>query len=87
VKKIIIHSEMSRLVLFRGTKVEIIEKLNSIGLRKDCYLEDFENPLPGNDFGFNTNLGSIGDYYFDFEIFLLPTNKKDVFIITEVNSF
>ena len=86
-RKMIICSEMRNLVLFRGTKVEICEKLNSIGLRDDCFLQEFEEPLPGNDFGFNINLGKIGDCDLDFEVYLLPTNKKDVFVITEVNQF
>ena len=68
-------------------RISFCEKLNSIGLRDDSTLEPFEEPLPGNDFGFNTNLGEIGDCDLDFEVYLLPTNEKDVFVVTEVNQF
>ena len=78
---------MKNLVMFRGTKEEIIEKLNMIGSRNDCFLEAFEEALPENDYGFNTNLGMVGEHYLDFEIYMLPTNEKDTFIITEVNEF
>ena len=84
-KKIIIDDEMKNLVLFRGTKEEICEKINSIGLRSDSILEPFENSLSENDFGFNTYLGKTEGHYLDFEVYLLPTNKKDVFLVTEVN--
>jgi len=82
-----INQAMQKLFFFRGTKEEIIAKLNEIGLRNDCFLEPFEEPLPENDLGFNTNLGEIGDHYLDFEVYLLPTNQKDCFLVTEVNEF
>ena len=88
--KVVIESikrQMQDLVLFRGTKEDIVKKINVIGQRNDSILEPFENPLPDNDLGFNTNLGNFGDIYLDFEIYLLPTSKKDNFIITEINPF
>ena len=78
---------MQNLVLFRGTKQKIIDKLNTIGPRSNCILEEFEDTLLGNDFGFNTNLGIDGHHYLDFEIYMLPTNKPNTFIITEINEF
>ncbi len=82
-----INNKMRNLVMFRGTKKEIIVELEKIGNRKDIILEPFEEPLPENDLSFNTNIGMIGDSYLDFEVYLLPTNKKDVFIVTEVTEF
>ena len=82
-----INRQMQKLVLYRGTKTDIVSKLKEIGLRHDPFLEEFENPITGNDFGFNTNLGRIEDNYLDFEIYLLPTNIPDTFIITEVSAF
>ena len=82
-----INKQMQSLILFRGTKEEIIKRLNTIGTRRDCYLEPFEEPLAGNDFGFNTNLGMIDDEYLDYEIYMLSTHIESVFIITEINNF
>jgi len=82
-----INNVMQNLVLFRGTKEWIINRLSTIGTRTDIFLEPFEEPLPNNDFGFNTNLGMIGSHYLDYEIYMLPTNAKDVFVITEVSEF
>jgi len=82
-----IEKQISELVLFRGTKSDIIKKINAIGQRNDSILEPFEKNIKGNDFGFNTNLGELNGHYLDFEIYLLPTNKKDIFIITEINPF
>ena len=82
-----IKTQMQNIVLFRGTKNDIIKKINAIGLRNDSILEPIENPLPFNDLGFNTNLGVVNDNYLDFEVYMLPTNIKDYFIITEINSF
>jgi hypothetical protein len=83
------EKEMKKLVFSRYTKEELIQKLNSLRVNreKDCFLEPFEEPLPENDFGFNTNLGMIGSHYLDFEIYMLPTNEPEVFLITEVNPF
>ena len=85
----LVNRAMSSLVLFRGTKEKITAKLNGFRVEREesVNLEPFEEPLPENDFGFNTNLGKIGDKYLDFEIFMLPTNKKDTFLITEVSAF
>ena len=82
-----IKTQMQNIVLFRGTKDDIIKKINAIGLRNDSILEPKENPLLFNDLGFNTNLGVVNDNYLDFEVYMLPTNIKDYFIITEINSF
>lgn len=83
----IIQDKIKILVGFRGTKEEIIEKLKEIGTRNDPILEPFEHQSEENDWGFNVNLGeSYGDY-FDFEIFMLPTREKDVWLITEINPF
>ena len=82
-----IEENIKQLVGFRGTKIEIVAKLNNLGPRHDCFLEAFEDPLPGIDLSFNTNLGMIGDHYLDFEIYMLPTRKLDEFMITEVTPF
>lgn len=82
-----IEQSMQRLIRYRGTKDEIVSKLNNLGPRHDCFLEAFEDPLPENDLGFNTNLGMIGDHYLDFEIYMLPTMKADTFIIIEIRPF
>ena len=82
-----IKTQMQNIVLFRGTKDDIIKKINAIGLRNDSILEPKENPLLFNDLGFNINLGVVNDNYLDFEVYMLPTNIKDYFIITEINSF
>lgn len=82
IKKVI--KDMNDLVLFRGTKKEIVNKLNTIGtIKTDVILCPFPHPLPDNDFGFAVMLGKINDEWLDFDIYMLPTNKKDVFIITE----
>lgn len=83
----IIFNKMNDLVMFRGTKEDICSKLNSIGLRDDCFLEPMEDQLPGHDLGFNTNLGMVKDTYLDYEVYMLPTNKDNEFIITEIKPF
>lgn len=83
----IIQDKIKRLIGFRGTKEEIIEKLKEIGIRKDIVLEPFEEQLEDLDYGFNVNLGEIYGDYFDFEIFMLPTREKDCWLITEINPF
>ena len=80
-----ISRQMEDLVLFRGTKEDIIKKINDIGLRNDSILEPIEDPLSINDIGFNINLGNFEDDFLDFEIYMLPTNAKDIFVITEIN--
>jgi len=83
----IIKYKIQRLVGFRGTKEEIIEELVEIGIIKDITLEPFEYELEELDYGFNVNLGESDGDYFDFEIFMLPTREKDVWLITEINPF
>lgn len=83
----IIQDKIQRLVGFRGTKEEIIERLKEIGIRKDITLEPFEELLDNLDYGFNVNLGESYRDYFDFEIFMLPTREEDVWLITEINPF
>ena len=78
---------MSNLVLFRGTMRDITKKINSIGLVNDSVLEPFEEPIKDNDFGFNIHLGSINGTYLDYEVYLLPTNADNEFLVTEVNPF
>lgn len=82
-----IENKVLKLVGFRGTLEEIKSKLQEIAVRDNIALEPFEDPLEGNDFGFNTNLGEIKDIYFDFEIYMLKTNKESVYLITEANRF
>ena len=83
-----INKAMEKLVLFRGTKEEIISKLNEIKItHQSVVLEPFENPLEGNDLGFNISLGMIGNEYIDYEIYMLPTMRKGEFLITEINPF
>jgi len=84
-----IERQMENLVMYRGTKSDIEKRLSTIGQRLDVTLEPFEDEaiIKDNDFGFNVNLGKLNDHYLDFEIYMLPTNQKDVFIITEVNPF
>jgi len=84
----LVSNEMKKLVLFRGTMEEIVAKVNEIKIREDdVVLEPFEEFAPITDFGFNTNLGQIGDKYLDFEIYMLPTNKRGNFVITKVLAF
>ena len=78
-----ISRQMEDLVLFRGTKEDIVKKINVIGLRNDSILESIEDSLSINDIGFNINLGNFEDDYLDFEIYMLPTNAKNIFIVTE----
>jgi hypothetical protein len=84
-----VEKDMQSLLFFRGTKEQIIEKLNTIRINREesVVLEPFEEPLEDNDLGFNTNLGEINEHYIDYEIYMLPTNKKDTFVITEVSAF
>ena len=80
-----INRQMQDLLLFRGTQEDIVKKINTIGLRDDSILEPIEYPLSIDDIGFYINLGKFEDDFLDFEIYMLPTNAKDVFVITEVN--
>lgn len=82
-----IEKKVLKLVGFRGTLEEIRSKLQEIAVRDNIVLEAFEEQLEGNDFGYNTNLGSIEDIYFDFEIYMLKTNKESVYLVTETNRF
>jgi len=83
-----IQDEMSKLVMLRGTKQEIIARINEIKIRdNDVNLEASENQAEDNDLCFNTNLGKIGETYLDYEICLLPTMKKEHFIVTKVTPF
>jgi len=84
-----VEEQMQELIMLRGTKEEIIEKLNTIRVNREesVILEPFEIFLPENDLGFNTNLGEIHEHYIDYEVYILPTNKKDTFIVTEVLAF
>jgi hypothetical protein len=84
-----VETELQKLIMFRGTKEEIVEKLNAIRVNREesVNLEPSEESLPENDLGFNTNLGEIHEHYISYEIYMLPTNKKDTFIITKVSAF
>ncbi len=80
-----IDEAVENLVFFRGTKDEIEQELNKIKTKKESVtLEPFEDPLSENDLGFNVNLGQVRDASLDYIIYMLPTNKKDTFLITEV---
>lgn len=81
--------KMQGLVHTRCTKQELIMKLALLSVNRDSIpvLTPFEEPLPENDFGFSTNIGMLGETYLDYEIFMLPTNKQDVFLITEIRPF
>lgn len=87
---------MQTLVGFRGTLEEIRQKICTLGLRDDVVLEPFEEQLEGCDLGFNTNIGelkintfkdSTHIIYLDYEVFMLPTLKADVYLVTEVIDF
>ena len=82
-----LEQKMENMVGFRGTLTEITKEIQKFALRDGVFLEPFEENLKGMDLGFNTNLGEIDDTYFDFEVFMLPTRKEKVFIITEIASF
>lgn len=86
-----IEQELQKLIMFRGTTKEIVKKINLIGLRNDSIIEPSEenenNKKLGFDYCFNTNLGMLNNQYIDYEIWMLPTNKKNTWIITEINSF
>ena len=85
----VINKQIKNLVLYRGTLEDITKKIRTIGLDLDAELTPFEEEaiIEENDLGFNVNLGEINDHYLDFEIYMLPTNEKNSFIITEVNQF
>ena len=82
-----LEQKMENMVGCRGTISSLTSSIQKFALRDNIILEPFEESIQGMDCGFNTNLGEIGDTYFDFEVFMLPTNKEDVFIIIEVSSF
>ena len=80
-----IDAKMLSMVLFRGTKNEIYSKLNGFNSRVAASMTfDFVQGLNKADFSFEACLGVIGGVYLDYEVFVLPTNKEGVFIITEV---
>lgn len=82
------NKKMQNLVMFRGTKEEIVKKLHKIGNREDIpVLQETEEKVKNQDLCFNTNIGEIDTHFLDYEIYMLPTNKKDNFIITEVVPF
>lgn len=82
-----LKQKMENMIGCRGTISSLTSSIQKFALRDNIRLEPFEESFPDMDYGFNINLGEIGDTYFDFEVFILPTNKENVFIITEVNSF
>ena len=88
-KKQEIDEAMQSVVYFRGTKDDIKKKIAVFKLAKkeDILLTPFTEPLPENDLGFNINIGNLNGVYLDYEIYMLPTNKTDTFIVTEINSF
>lgn len=80
---------MQTLVGFRGSHEDIINELSKLLINRveqPC-LEPFEEPIKENDFGFNTNLGVVNGNYYDYEIYMLPTNQQNIWIITEINPF
>lgn len=80
-----INGKMEKLVFFRGTKEEIYNKVNSINTQKDANVTDIKtSEIKSNDFYMDACLGIIKDHYLDFEIFVLPTNEKKVYIVTEI---
>ena len=48
------------------------------------YIEGIE--LLEKDLGFNTNIGTFNGIDLDYEIYMLPTNKPNEFMVTEINS-
>ncbi|MGL5749983.1 MAG: hypothetical protein ACRCXT_05615 [Paraclostridium sp.] len=81
-----LNKQLQSKVLFRGTLEGIAKELSDLTGTK-TELVPFEEYLPENDLGYNIFLGMIGGHYLDYEVYLLPTNKVNVYIITEINSF
>ena len=82
-----LEQKMNNMVGCRGTISSLTSRIQAFALRENIILEPFEENFQDMDCGFNTNLGEIEGTYFDFEVFMLPTNEEGVFIITEINSF
>ncbi len=84
-------TKLHSLIGMRGTMEEIRAAIQAKSLRDNIKLEPFEEQemlvAQGFDYGFNVNLGQANGVWFDFEVYLLKTNKESNFIITEINKF
>jgi hypothetical protein len=81
------HRQFIRNGIYRQQNRKANE-LNKISTKHESVeLVEFEEPLEDNDLGFNVNLGMNGNQYLDYEIYMLRTNKKDNYLITEINRF
>lgn len=81
-----LNKKIQSKVLFRGTLEGIAKELSDLTGTK-AELVPFEESLPENDLGYNIFLGMIEEHYLDYEVYLLPTNRVNVYIITEINNF
>jgi len=81
-----LDEKVKNLIMFRGTKEEIYIKLNSFN-PDAIAATNFTKSTGEADSSFEVCLGVADCVYLDYEIFVLPTNKKNSFLITEVNSF
>lgn len=84
-------TRLHSLIGMRGTMEDIRAAIQAKSLKENITLEPFTEQemlvAQGFDYGFNTNLGQANGVWFDFEVYLLKTNKESHFIITEINKF
>jgi len=83
----LINTKMFNLINSRFTLPELMSQLQEIGNKAKCVYDWTEEGEQYNDYSINTNIGMIGEVYLDYEIFMLPTNKPEVYLITEIQPF
>jgi hypothetical protein len=83
------YKELQALIGFRGNKQNIQNKIYNLTDRTTKLVKS-DQPLYGNDNTFEFSLGTDGDTYLDFDIYMLKTNAKydgkRVWLVTELNS-
>lgn len=76
----------------RYTIKQLTQQLVSAGFRDDVALEPTEVEPNNGDICYNINLGCVTTkhgiiQYLDYEIYLLETNIKGIYLVTEINAF
>ena len=76
-------NKMEAMVFFRGTIEEINNHINNFSIKK-CLMTLSRNNAKYNDIAYTVCLGEIDDHYLDYEVYVLPTNRPDNYIVTEI---